>query len=218
MRRLIFPIFFLGVFCLSGAAQTPKNADPAATPKVTIDSKFTANDYELMLKKVKSGDMSVSFAALRMAYTETKDYSPYGGAQQRNEMMKALHERRYAEARSSAERFLATNFVDLTAQFVMWKANEGLERWEEAEFHQKIFSALIDAIFENDGLSEETAILSIGISEQYFVMNYLGFVREMKALVRNETSIFDVHTARNPDTNESRRFFFNINKVFGRLF
>jgi hypothetical protein len=61
-------------------------------------------------------------------------------------------------------------------------------------------------------------MISIGISEQYFVMNYMGFGRGSKALVRNGGSIFDVHTVENPRTGETRKFYFNIDKVFGRMF
>jgi hypothetical protein len=75
----------------------------------------------------------------------------------------------------------------------------------------------MDAILVNDGLTAKTGMISIGISEQYFVMSYLGFKQQMKALTREEGSIFDVHTSYNEETKETRKFYFNIDKVFGRF-
>lgn len=217
-------IFLLLAFCLmftAANAQTTAEAENTAnkntSDKVTIKTKFTAKDYEDMLKQLKDGDMNINFAALRMAYTETKDYSPYGGSSARNEISKLYGEGKYKEAIKAAENLLKTNYVDLLAQFVAWRANASLGNEEKAVHHGKVFNGLIDAIFENDGLSEETAILSIGISEQYFIMNYEGYQQQMKSLVRSEESIFDVHNAINKE-EKTRKFYFNIDKVFGRLF
>lgn len=195
--------------------ETVKAAAPAE--RVTVKSKFKAADYDAMLEKVRSGDMSVNFAAMRLAYTETKDYAPYGGAQARGQMYRAFGEKNHKEALSIAGSILKTNFVDLPSQFISWKCNEATGDAKAAGFHEKVFKALWAAINEFDGLSESTAMISIGISEQYFVMNYLGFERGSKGLVQKDGSIFDVHTVTNQDTNETRMFYFNIDKVFGRF-
>lgn len=179
--------------------------------------KLTAKDYEDLLAKLKAGDMTIDFAKLRLAYTETKNYSPYGGSDTRNEMFKLLNEDKYKDALKIAEKMLETNYVDLHSHFIAAASNKELKNDKQAEFHLNVFKGLMNAITENDGLTAKTAMISIGISEQYFVMSILGFERKMKALTNENGSMFDVHTAENPETKETRKFYFNIDKVFGKF-
>lgn len=202
------------------AAQAQDLPAEQKTPPAKIAAaaqKLTAKDYEELLEKLKKGDTAIDFVKLRLAYTETKEYSPYGGSAERGEMMKALNDEKYKNALETAEKMLKTNYVDLHSHFVAAVANRGLKRDKEAAFHTDVLKGLMNAITKNDGLTAETAMISIGISEQYFVMSYLGFQRKGKALVRENNSIFDVHTSENPETGETRKFYFNIDKVFGRF-
>ena len=166
---------------------------------------------------MKKGDTTIDFVKLRLAYTETKDYSPYGGMEERNAMYQALGQKDFKNALKLAEEMLKTNYVDVIGQFVAFSANAELGNTKEAEFHKKVFLGLMDAIAVNDGKTAKTAMISIGISEQYFVMNYFGFPRGNKSLLRENGSIFDVHQVTNPETKENRYFYFNIDKVFGRF-
>jgi hypothetical protein len=185
--------------------------------KTITEEKLTAKDYEDMLAKLKKGDTNIDFVKFRLAYTETKDYSPYGGSDLRGKMMKGLGDKNYKDALKAAEEMLKTNYCDLHAHFTAAVSNAELEKEKEAEFHKTVFKGLMDAILVNDGLTAKTGMISIGISEQYFVMSYLGFKQQMKALTREEGSIFDVHTSYNEETKETRKFYFNIDKVFGRF-
>ena len=166
---------------------------------------------------MKKGDTNIDFVKLRLAYTETEDYSPYGGGEQRGKITKALSAKNYKDALKEAEKMLETNYVDLLAQYAAFIANQELKKDKEAAFHKAVFKGLMDAIFVNDGLTAKTAYISIGISEQYFVMGYLGFERQSKGLVNENGSVFDVHTAYNSDTKETRKFYFNIDRVFGKF-
>lgn len=200
-------------------AQTPGKTDTTKAvvdEKITIKTKVTKADYDDLLAKLKKGDTSINFAKMRLAYTETKDYKPYGGGEDRGEMYKAFNEGDDKKALSVATKMLETNYVEIAAHFIAWKANEQLGDKTAAATHQKIYNGLLAAIKENDGLSEKTAMISIGIAEQYFVMGQMGFTRESKALVQKDGSIFDVHTSTNA-AKESRKFYFNIDKVFGRF-
>lgn len=214
-------LLFIFLLALGGVtvAQQPGKTDttkPAVDEKITIKSKVTKADYEDLLAKLKKGDTSINFAKLRLAYTETKEYAPYGGTAERGEMYKAYREGDDKKALSVALKMLETNYVEVAAHFIAWKSNERLDDKTAGEKHQKIYNGLMAAIQQNDGLSEKTAMISIGIAEQYFVMGQMGFDRESKALVQKDGSIFDVHTSIN-SAKESRKFYFNIDKVFGRF-
>lgn len=209
------------LFALAGMtlAQQPGKTDTTKPPveeKITIKSKVTKADYDDLLAKLKKGDFSVNFAKLRLAYTETKEYKPYGGAEERGEMYKAYREGDVKKALSVASKMLETNYVEVAAHFIAWKSSEQLEDKSAAETHKKIYDGLMAAIQQNDGLNEKTAMISIGIAEQYFVMGQMGFTRQSKALVQKDGSVFDVHTSVNA-AKETRQFYFNIDKVFGRF-
>lgn len=212
---------FIFMFVLAGVtvAQTSGKTDTAKPPvdeKVTIKTKVTKADYDELLAKLKKGDTTINFAKLRLAYTETKDYKPYGGTENRGPMYKAYADGDFKAALSSANKMLETNYVEVAAQYIAWKSNEQLGDKTAAATHQKIYDGLMSAINQNDGLSEKTAIISIGIAEQYFLMGQMGYTRQSKALTQKDGSMFDVHTSAN-SKGETRLFYFNIDKVFGKF-
>jgi Domain of unknown function (DUF4919) len=212
-------LLFVGFLPCVAQTATPTPATTTTPPTdSTTAKKMTAADYEAMVKKVRDGDMSVDFQDMRLAFTETKQYSPYGGTTERTEMFSALREKNYEQALSLAEKRMKDYFIDLHAQYVAAVASKQLNKTEKAEFHAKVFKKMMDDIFKHgDGLTAKTAILAIGVPEQYFIMDYLGFQRVSKSLAREGSSIFDVHDAKNGETNETRKFYFNIDKVFGRF-
>ncbi|GEM_PF-5292480 len=221
--KLLSFLIVISIFSISVAAQSGKTPEAKPTPakasadeSITVKTKVTKADYEDLLAKLKKGDTSINFAKMRLAYTETKDYKPYGGGELRGEMYEAYQKDGFQKAVDTASKILETNYVDIAAHFVSWKSYEFLGDKAAAERHKKIFDGLWSAIKQNDGLSEKTAMISIGISEQYFVMNLLGFSRQSKALTQKDGSVFDVHTAVNAE-KQTRQFYFNIDKVFGRF-
>ena len=212
-------ILILCILTLTFAVQaqdTPKDANDKQ--KTDSNKKLTAQDYENMLAKLKEGDTTINFVDFRLAYTETEDYSPYDGGELRGKMMKAIRNKKYKDALKSSKKMLKTNYCDLHSHYTAYAAYKEMKKEKEATFHKTVLQGLMDAILVNDGLSTKTGIISIGISEQYFVMNLLGFQRKSKALTRENGSTFDVHTAYNKKTKETRKFYFNIDKVFGNMF
>jgi hypothetical protein len=226
MKKMILSAFLLTAVCaLTGFGQTPPKAAASPSPsstaapksKVTVKTVSTAKEYEDLVKKVKGGDLNVDFALMRIAYTFTKDHSPYGGSEERSAMTTAFREKKYDETVKLADNYLKENYVDLHSHYYAALAYLELGKTKESDFHKNVLKKLLDAIWENDGLTPETALIALGISEQYFVMNIEGFERKNKTLERHNNSTFDVHHAENSKTGEKRKFFFNIDKVFGKF-
>lgn len=223
---VLFAVLFVSVSVIAQTSPEPRSTPapavqptpkPTATEKVTIKTNVTKEQYADLLKKVKAGDMSVDFALLRLAYTATTDYSPYGGAELRSQMATQFRAGSFDDTIKTANKMLETNYVDLHAHYWAALAYSELNKTKEAESHKAVLSKLMSAIQQNDGLSAKTAMLSIGIAEQYFVMSIMGFERQSKALVQEDGSVFDVHTSYNKETKETRKFYFNIDKVFGKF-
>jgi outer membrane protein assembly factor BamD (BamD/ComL family) len=120
MKKINLAVLLMIFSTLAFSAQAQDKPDESLkkeTPKQTTE-KLTAKDYEEMLGKLKKGDFTIDFVKLRLAYTETKDFSPYGGSAERSAMFQAFNKKEYKDALKAAEKILDTNFVDLNAQYV----------------------------------------------------------------------------------------------------
>jgi hypothetical protein len=194
---------------LAANQETPKKPSQQA-PKTS---------YAALLARVKQSDSTVDFKELRLAYTETPQYSPYGGDRDtRQKMFAALNAREFDQAVESAEKIMANNFVEINAQFVAYVANRELGHADKATFHKFMFDGLIKSITgSGDGHSPETAFVVISTDEEYVLFNFLGLRAAEQSLITRNGHSFDRMTASNPKTNETVVYFFNIDKPFNWL-
>ncbi len=78
-NKLVTLFLCLAALTFAVQAQDKPIAKPVAEQGTTAKEKQIAKEYEDLLDKLKKGDTKIDFAKLRLAYTETKDYSPYTG-------------------------------------------------------------------------------------------------------------------------------------------
>lgn len=207
---LAFLILVVGAMPGFGFAQEqPKSASPA-TAKPT---------YAALLERAKKSDATVDFKELRMAFTETPDYSPYGGDREaRRNMFASLNAKEYEQALEPAGKILAKNYVDLNAHFVSYVANRELGRTERATFHKFMFDGLMKSITgHGDGKTPATAFVVISTDEEYVLFNFLGIRPAGQSLINQDGHSYDRMAANDPKTNESLVYFFNIDKPFNWL-
>ena len=212
MRKLasaLFILVLLSVVAFSSTQDPPKNS--------TQD--FPKRSFALLLERAKKSDATLDFKELRMAYTETTDYSPYGGDREtRQKMFAALNAKEFDSAVESAEKILAKNFVEINAHFVAYVAHRESGRAEKATFHKFMFDGLVKSITgSGDGKTAETAFVVITTDEEYTLFNILGLRAAGQALITQNGHSFDRMTATNPKTNETVVYFFNIDKPFNWL-
>lgn len=205
------------ILALSFAALAQGSPEGAPKKKETTnEQKLTAKDYEDLLGKLKKGDTAIDFAKLRFAYTETKDYSPYGiGAADKKALYDAFDGKKYEDAVKRAEEILKTNYVEMNAHLIAFISNKELGKSEKSEFHKKVFSGLVNSILDGaDGKTAKSAFKVICVPEEYVVLNYLGLRRTDQALTDENGSKFDILTVVNIETNESAKIYFNIDTVW----
>jgi hypothetical protein len=185
--------------------------------KVSQDPSKTS--YAALLERAKKNDPTVDFKELRLAYTETPEYSPYGGDRDaRQKMFASLRAKEYEPALEPAEKILAKNFVELNAHFVAYVANRELGRAEKATFHKFMFDGLMKSITgPGDGKTAETAFVVISTDEEYVVLNFLGLRPAGQSLINQNGHSYDRMAANDPKTNETVVYFFNIDKPFNWL-
>ena len=202
-------LVFLSVVTFSSTQGPPKNS-PQDSPK---------RSFAVLLERAKKSDATLDFKELRMAYTETADYSPYGGDREtRKKMFAALNAKEFDAAVESAEKILAKNFVEINAHFVAYVAHRESGRAEKATFHKYMFDGLVKSITgSGDGKTAETAYVVITTDEEYTLFNILGLRPAGQALITQNGHSFDRMTATNSKTNETVTYFFNIDKPFNWL-
>jgi hypothetical protein len=210
--KILLTIIFVFLLNFAGHAQdTPKPDQSKPT-----QTKLTAKDYEDLVAKLKGGDTTIDFKNLRMAFTETKDYS-YGGPEkkEREKFFGPYNEKNYKEALKQAEKYLEKNYVDANAHYVAYNAAKELKDDKKAEFYKAVLLGLLNSIKgENDGLSEKTPFYVITIDEEYTLMKFLGYKFGSQSLQTLDGHKFDVFTATNTKTNENVKIFFNIDVVW----
>jgi len=175
--------------------------------------------YESLLDKVKKQDPAVNFKDLRVAFTETKEYSPYGGnSENRKAMFAALKAEEFEKALTVSEKALASNYLDINAHFVAFAANKRLGLSEKANYHRYVFENLLKSISDSgDGKTMETAFLVISTDEEYALFSFMGLQPAGQALIEDKGHHYDKMTAVDPKTNQTIVYYFNVDKPFNWL-
>lgn len=168
--------------------------------------------YEALLERVKAGDTTASFKDLRMAYTESQDYAPYGGdSEGRKSMLAALNDKNYDKALEHAGKILKQKYVDIIAHLVSSIAYNELKNPERAKYHRGIADGLIQSILKSGGgKSLETAYVVIATDEEYSLFNVLGMKVVSQSLVHDKGHRYDKMDALDLRTNQTTTFYFNV--------
>jgi outer membrane protein assembly factor BamD (BamD/ComL family) len=208
-KYFVFTMAFLFAFTFGINAQKTDN-QPKPTPTPIQIS------YEDLLAKLKKGDTNIDYRALRMAYSETKDYSYDGidGAE-KQKIFAALNSKKYKEIIKLTDKVFETNFVEPNSHYAAFIANRELKDEKKSEFHKTVLLGLVDSIMNGkDGKSAKNCFEVITISEEYFVMNYLGFKVSSQSLGKEEGHTFDILMGTDPKTKETVKIYFNIDVVW----
>lgn len=198
LRKISFIVFSLLLLQVAGQAQK-------SPEKVS---------YDVLLEGVKKQDAAVNFQELRLAYIETKQYSPYSGSVAlRKAMFTALNSRQYDQALTSSEKILAANYLDIHAHFGAYIANRELGHAEKADYHKNIFQKLIKSITDSgDGKKPETAFVVISTDEEYALFNFLRLEPSAQELIEDKGHNYDKMTVLEPKSKQKIVYYFNIDK------
>lgn len=232
MFRRILPLVALLLLAAHGASvraqesqkpeapQTPQTTPtPAETPKQGAAQKPSAARYKELLEKLKKGERDVDFTELRMSYTETEDFSPYGGDEDaRDAMFSALNSGKWDDALKHSAKILEKNYVDINAHFVTFVANTRKGDTAKADFHKFVVNGLLKSVRgAGDGKSMEQAFVVISTDEEYALLNVLGLRTTSQALMNDGGHAYDKLATIDPETKQTDVFFFQIDIPFGWL-
>ena len=178
--------------------------------------------YQALLAGVQSGDSTVDFAELRLAFAESPEYTWEPDSTLRKQMYDAFGAKKYSDAIAVAEKALKEDYLDIDAHQVMYLAYKETNDVEKADFHHTIAHGLIQALLgSGDGKTKQTAYTVISVREEYIVLEINELSPGKQSLVRDKNHTYDVLDAVDPKTNNTVTLYFNIDRPMaaeGRIF
>jgi hypothetical protein len=197
MKKLSTILLFLLLFSAAASAQKPSK-----------DGK----EYDALVAKLKAGDTSIDFKALRIAFTQSNGYSPYGGGSDDvKAAFAALEKKDYKSAKSKAEKALNDDYIDMDAHVAALLAYKGLGDASKESFHKAIYLGLVNSILNSgDGKTPETAYIVISTHEEYVALRALGLQPAGQSLQHLGQHTFDVMQAVDKASKAETKVYFNI--------
>ncbi|KNY30304.1 DUF4919 domain-containing protein [Pseudobacteroides cellulosolvens] len=171
-------------------------------------------NYEDILKK---NPTEIDYLQLRMAYTKTNYYNPYGSRNELNELSNLFEEGKFKEIINKAPKLLTAKFVDIDFHMVVFSAAEQVNDEKISAFHGFIINKLVDSILNSgDGKTPETAFIVINTDEEYALLGCLGLRRTTQSLIKHNERSYDLLEAVDKEGNQ-HKIYFNIDIPFNWL-
>lgn len=176
--------------------------------------------YGELLARLKSGDLTVDFKQLRLAWVDSPEYQQAKDTDaQKKAMVAAINSRHFDEALTNAETVLANEYVNIDAHFAEYIANSELHHDDIAMFHKAVVNGLLKSIMDSgDGKSPNTAFVVINTHEEYALLRFMRLMPKQQGLIHSGGHAYDKMDVTNPKTGESQTVYFNIDismKHFG---
>jgi hypothetical protein len=170
------------------------------------------SDYEALAERAKSGDQTVDFRQLRIAYSEWAHAGAPDVDPQKKAMTAELNDKDYAKAIKDADAVLAADFVDMDAQFADYVAHRELKETEKADFHKSILQHLLHSITDGrDGKTPETAYQVIEVHEEYVILRFMGVgLPKQQSYLKKDGHSFDAIKFDDPQTKKEQTLYFNV--------
>lgn len=200
MRRsgtLVLKLLAMALFAMTGAVSGQSSSD---------------SEYEALLSKVKSGNTSVDFKALRMSYAASSGYSSVSiDPKLRLKLIDAVKAKKFDEVAKAAQDILKVSFLDMTAHIYASTAYEALKDKKKSEYHKAVYLGLINSIVTGaDGESPKTAYVVISVDEENAVLNAYELQKSGSSSMEEGGHKYDVLTVTDKATGASSKVYFNI--------
>jgi Domain of unknown function (DUF4919) len=171
--------------------------------------------YNELVNKIKAGDTAVDFKALRIAFSKTKDFSPYGSSESTKAAFPLIDQKKYKDAVKKADEGLKESYVDMDAHVAASVAYRGLGDTAKADFHKAVYLGLVNSIISSgDGKTPETAYVVISTKEEYITLRALGLPPMGQSLNHINGHSYDIQKSVDPKTKAEMKIYFNIDIVW----
>jgi len=180
---------------------------------VAAADKPATSDYKALVERAKSGDQTVDFRRLRLAYADSADYENAPDTDPQNKAMwVALRNQNYDDAIKNADIVLKANYADIDAHYVEYIAYRELKNPDLSDIHGFIFRGLLKSITDSgDGKSPDTAFQVIEVHEEYVLLHAMGVgLPKQQSLLKDKGHSFDKISFDDPQSGEEKVIYFNV--------
>ncbi|WP_185962685.1 DUF4919 domain-containing protein [Thalassomonas sp. M1454] len=192
-----------------------KQADQVEHLEQVESSSYTqANEqYQGLLKKVKTTPNFEYVKALKLTYIHTEYYQPFMGkeAELIADMYSNIESKNWLACSDVSSKILATNYISLDAHYGAMACSFESNLVEQGKYHRTIMTHLLQAMWQSgDGLSPMSPLFCTSKSELYAFLKFSGFTLITQSLLEFEDKTYDVITVKDPDSNKEFELFFDI--------
>lgn len=176
-------------------------------------------DYQIKLDSIKSS-LSYDFFTLRMAYTHTKDYSPYGSgvSDSLKKVTQFIDSLKYDSAISMIYKIHEIEYVNIPSHLYLGYIYDQLGDTLKSQFHYTIYDGLLNSIYQSgDGTTPQTAYIIISTKEEYQFLNWFNLQFHSQSLIDKDEYSFDLMSVSDPNKNEEFEIYFNIELALSQL-
>lgn len=185
----------------------------------TPERRAAAARYAELRRKLSKGERALDFTELRMAYTRTDEYKPYGEDMgPKRALLAALDAGRWDEVLEQSAKILESDYLDVNAHFGAYTAHARKGDAAEAEFHKYVFDGLINSIRgSSDGKSTARAFVVISVDEEHALLRFFGLRATGNQLIDEGGHTFNRIAAVDPETGKRFEYYFQVDKPFNWL-
>jgi len=173
--------------------------------------------YRELSTKLRNGDLSVDFQALRFACSAARDCEVRGNVTDLAAVAEASKRKDWAAARKICERLLDRGYADVEVHSYLTGIFNELDDLKSMRFHRDIVVGLLGSIRKKKGDSKETAMEVISHREIYSVLAsmrlpYFGPSVARTGFLENGHD-YELYEIVDPISKTKTRVYFNVDHV-----
>jgi Domain of unknown function (DUF4919) len=170
------------------------------------------SDYAVLLARAKLDPARADFAKLRIAFTKTPAYEPYGTSpSDYKEVEAATQAGDWERARDLVDALLQKNYVRIRSHYFAWVVYRRAGDEERAKHHRAFMDGLFRSITTSgDGKTAESPYIVINVEEEYDVLGLTGLKMLGQSLQHANGRDFDVLTVQQREGAEPMKLYFDI--------
>lgn len=179
-----------------------------------------AKSYAELVAQAESGDAATDFTALRMAYSQSPDYDPYGSAtgEKFAVLWPAFKARDCAKVLAVSDEMLKADYTLASVHVIRSECFRLTGDRDRDAREEMIGRGLANSLrASGDGKSTKTAIVVVTMSEERFMLVALGLREEKQSLINDGGHVYDLIEGANEAADGPKTAFFNVDALFAGM-
>lgn len=163
--------------------------------------------------KVKKRMADADFTSLRMVYTNTVHYKPFGGKEKLllNPMFKAFQKGDFKICLNNSKEILDSNYPSLNGHYAAMICQYKLGNREKGDYHKYVLDGLVASINQSgNGKSKDTPYVVISPPEMKAFLDLKGLTVRRRNLDRDRGKAYNIMSVTNQKTGKRYDVIFDV--------